>query len=81
MTKNITLAVDEGLLARYRLLAAERRTSVNAMVRQHMEDAIGQEERRRSAIARMLDLGQKTEARIDMSHWARDVSYARGKRG
>ncbi|MBO0903254.1 ribbon-helix-helix protein, CopG family [Jiella sonneratiae] len=33
MAKNITLAIDEDLLDKMRVLAAMRRTSVNAMVR------------------------------------------------
>lgn len=53
MTKNVTLAIGEDLLARYRVLAAERRTSVNAMIRQHMEDATGLAEKRRQARAWM----------------------------
>lgn len=77
MPKNLTLAVDEKLLEQFRLHAAERKTSVNALLRKHMEDAVGLEERRRGAIARMLKLGKNTAARIDMSAWDRDASYAR----
>lgn len=80
MTKNITLAVDEDLLARYRVLAAERKTSVNALVRQHMAEAVGLEERRSKAIARMIELGQRSKARIDMRGWNREASYDRGRR-
>ncbi len=78
MTKNLTLAVDEKLLERFRLHAVERKTSVNALLRKHMEEAVGLEERRRSAIAKMLELGRKTSARFDMSAWDRAASYARG---
>lgn len=78
MTKNLTLAIDEELLERFRLHAAERKTSVNALLRKHMEDTLGLEERRRAAISKMLDLGRKTTSRIDMSEWDREASYARG---
>lgn len=78
MTKNITLAIDEQLLERFRLHAAERKSTVNALLRKHMEEAVGLEERRRSAIARMLDLGNNTKARIDMSAWDRAETYSRG---
>lgn len=77
MTKNLTLAVDEELLERFRLHAAERKTSVNALLRQHMEETVGLEERRRNAIAEMLELGRNTAARIDMSGWDRAASYDR----
>lgn len=53
MTKNITLAVDEEVLARYRVLAAEQRTSVNALIRKHMEEATNVAEQRREARAWM----------------------------
>jgi hypothetical protein len=80
MTKNLTLAVDEDLLERFRLHAAERKTSVNALLRKHMEEAVGLEERRRNAIAGMLELGRTTQARIDMSQWDRAATYSRSKR-
>jgi hypothetical protein len=78
MTKNLTLAIDETLLERFRLHAAERKTTVNALLRKHMEEAVGLEERRRNAIAGMLELGRTTQARIDMSEWDRAATYARG---
>ncbi|MCR2833582.1 hypothetical protein [Parerythrobacter lacustris] len=80
MTKNITLAVDADLLARFRVLAAERKTTVNALVRQHMAEAVGLEARRSAAIARMLELGNQSTAQIDMSKWDRESSYARGSK-
>lgn len=79
MTKNLTLAVDEALLERFRLHAAERKTSVNALLRKHMEETVGLEQRRKAAIAKMLELGRNTSAKIDMSAWDRDKSYSRGK--
>ena len=79
MTKNITLTVDDAVLARFRVLAAERKTSVNALIRKHMEEVVGLEDRRNKAIARMLELGQHTTARIDMGKWDRAASYDRGK--
>ena len=43
MTKNITLAIDEDLLQRVRVLAAMKRTSVNEMVRQFLEREVQRE--------------------------------------
>lgn len=62
MLKNITLTVDEGLLARFRLLAAEQRTSVNALVRKHMEEATGIKARRSEALDRLAELSRRSEA-------------------
>ena len=38
MARNITLAVDEGVLKKVRRVAAEQNTTVNAMVRTVLED-------------------------------------------
>jgi predicted transcriptional regulator len=62
MTKNITLAVDEDLLARFRVLAAEERTSVSALIRQHMEERTGLAEKRRQARAWMAAKARENAA-------------------
>lgn len=43
MTKNITLAIEEDLLDRARVLAAMRRTTVNAMVREFLDREVRRE--------------------------------------
>jgi hypothetical protein len=43
MPKNITLAIDEDLLDKVRVLAAMKRTSVNEMVRQFLEREVARE--------------------------------------
>lgn len=77
MTKNLTLSVPEQVLERFRLFAAQRKTSVNALLRKFMEDSVCLEERRRAAIERMLELGAKTDATIDMRQWDREAGYER----
>jgi hypothetical protein len=67
MTCNLTLAIDEELLARFRLHAAEQRTTVNALVRRMMEEAVGAEARRKASIARMLELSDEAAA-FDAAH-------------
>lgn len=43
MPKNITLAIDEDLLDKVRVLAAMKRTSVNEMVREFLEREVKRE--------------------------------------
>ncbi|MCR9130343.1 MAG: DUF6364 family protein [Alphaproteobacteria bacterium] len=43
MTKNLTLAIDEDLLDKARVLAAMRRTTVNAMVREFLSREVTSE--------------------------------------
>lgn len=42
--RNLTLAFDEDLLAEARVLAARRRTSVNRLVREHLEELVAGEQ-------------------------------------
>lgn len=54
MTRNITLAVDDAVLDRYRAVAAQHGTSVNAMIREHMARTVGaKSEEQRAAVERM----------------------------
>lgn len=81
MTKNITLAVDEDVLASYRVLAAEQRSSVNALIRKHMEEATGLAERRRQARAWMAAKGAENMANDDRAvedgwRWNREDCYS-----
>jgi hypothetical protein len=75
MMKNITLTVEEGLLARFRLLAANQRTSVNALVRKHMEEATGVMATREKALARLAEMSLQSEA-YDEQHPVLDESKA-----
>lgn len=60
--RNLTLAVDDEVLADYRLLAAEQRTTVNALVRKHMAEATGSAARRKAALERLAELSLASEA-------------------
>lgn len=81
MTRNLTLAVPDELLSRFRILAAEQRTSVNALIRSYMEDATGLAERRRQARAWMAAKGMENMANDDPSgtagwKWDREDCYS-----
>ena len=49
--KNLTLAIDDALLERVRVIAAERKTTVNQLVRLHLEQIARNEDRAKEAIA------------------------------
>ena len=74
-TKNITLAIDETLLDKARVLAALKRTSVNELVRvylQRLVDAEKEHDEARAELLRLID-----EAEGDMGSWrpARQETY------
>ena len=73
--RNITLAVDDQLLADYRLLAAEQRTTVNALVRRHMEEATGRAARRKAMLQRLAEISRESEA-FDSAHPVADPDQA-----
>jgi hypothetical protein len=62
--KNITLAIDEKLLDQVRIVAAKRKTTINAMVREHLEQVARNEDRAREAMAELRRMSETTEARL-----------------
>lgn len=81
MTKNITLAVPEDLLASFRIVAAEKRTSVNALIRNFMEESTGLAKRRREARAWMVAKARENMANDELQGkggwtWNREDCYS-----
>lgn len=62
MAKNITLAIDEGLLDKARVLAAMRRTTVNAMVRDFLQRAVDAEVGQDTITRELLKLSRRSTA-------------------
>jgi hypothetical protein len=62
--KNITLAVEEDILERARLVAAEQKTTVNAMVREFLVDVASRDERLEKARAGLRELMRNSKGRM-----------------
>ena len=62
--KNITLAIEDDILDKVRVVAAEKKTTVNAMVREFLADIAGRDERREKARRELLELMRTSTARI-----------------
>lgn len=75
--KNITLNVDEKILAAVRRYAAEHNSSVNAMVREFLTDIANREDRAARARSRIKELSRESEARIGSKRWSRDELHER----
>ena len=56
MNKNLTLSIDADLLDKVRVLAAMKRTSVNALVRGFLSDLVTREQSRDEARLALLKL-------------------------
>lgn len=75
--KNITLSVDEATLQAVRRYAAERNTSVNAIVREILTGIAEREDRAGKARHRIRELSDKSSARIGSESWSREELHAR----
>ncbi|QDZ01687.1 ribbon-helix-helix protein, CopG family [Nitratireductor mangrovi] len=77
MTKNITLSVDESVLRKVKVLAAERRTSVNALVRDYLSSLVAKETAEDEAREALLKLIRETDADMGQQKWNREALYDR----
>jgi Asp-tRNA(Asn)/Glu-tRNA(Gln) amidotransferase A subunit family amidase len=75
--KNITLSVDEATLHEARKYAAERNTTVNALVRAYLSSIAQREERVRQAVKRLKRLSADSELEVGPVTWTRDELYER----
>ncbi len=76
--KNITLSVDETVLERVRVIAAEQKTTVNQLVRLHLEQIARNEDRAKRAIAELRRMSLTTEARLGSDYvFDRAAAYER----
>ena len=75
--KNITLSVDEDVLSAAKLYAAERNSSVNALVREFLASIAQRENRTRKARRRIQQLSSRSKARVGRKSWSQDDLHAR----
>jgi CHASE3 domain sensor protein len=76
MTKNVTLAIDEALLVRARAIAARKNTSVNEIVRNHLEQLVRGEDLLEGALKELRAMSEQTSARLGKSYrFDREAAY------
>jgi uncharacterized protein DUF6364 len=75
--KNITLSVDEKVLAAARRHAAKHNTTVNGIVREHLEQIARNEDHWQKAAKRLRKLSENSRARIGPIDWTRDDLHGR----
>ena len=75
--KNITLSVDDEILAAVRRHAAERNSSVNALVREYLTNLAQHQDRARRARARLRQLSKRSKGRLGKKTWAREDLHDR----
>ena len=81
MTRNLTLAIDDDLLDKVRVLAAIKRTSVNEMVRCFLTSMVQQEQSKDEAREALLKLIDESKGRMgDWRPGKRDETYSGDRR-
>ena len=75
--KNITLSVDDKVLASVRRHAAERNTSLNALVREYLTNIAAHEDRAKRARARLRQLSQQSQGLLGRKTWTREELHDR----
>jgi len=74
---NLTITIDEELLRRARVRAAELGTSVNAVLREYMREWVGSDEERAAAVASLIRRSRRSRSSRGGRHWSRDELHER----
>lgn len=75
---NLTITVDDDTLLRARQRALQERTSVNAVLKRHLEEYAGTLDRQRVALERFVELSRTSSSRSGGGErWTRDELYER----
>lgn len=75
--KNLTLRIEEDVLAQARQIASEHTTSVNALIREYLNDLVRQKSRQEIARKELSALCRKSTAVIGSRTWTRDELHDR----
>ena len=76
VTRNLTLAIDDDLLDKVRVLAAMKRTSVNEMVRGFLTRLVEQESEHDEATEALLKLARESKGRMGDWRFSREETYS-----
>ena len=75
--KNITLSVDEDVLAAVRRHAAEHNATVNSLVRDYLTNLAAHQDRAKHARARLRQLTKESRGRLGKKTWSREDLHDR----
>lgn len=75
--RNITLSVDENVLAAARRHAAERDSTVNALVRDYLTKLAAHDKRANRARVRLRQLSEQSAGRLGKKTWSRNDLHDR----
>ncbi len=74
---NITLKIDDELLKKARQLAFQRKTSINAIVKQKLNEFVSRDLSREATLKSLEAFYRKSKAKVGDKTWTRDEIYER----
>ena len=74
---NVTLKIDDDLLAKARHIAAERKISINAIIREKIEEFVSQDSRKETSLMGLESFYDRSNAKIGKKTWTRDEIHER----
>lgn len=75
--KNLTLALDEELIVKARVIAARRRTSLTRLVRRSIEELVYGDRLQAKAVARLKSAMRSPLMEAGKARWAREELHER----
>lgn len=75
--KNVTITVGDATLREARRIAAQRSTSLNALIREFLEKLTLRESQSRTARRRIAELCRESRAEVGERTWTRDELHER----
>lgn len=74
---NITLKIDDELLKKARRLAFQKKTSINAIVKQTLNEFVSRDLSREATLEGLESFYRKSKAKVGDKTWTRDEIYDR----
>jgi plasmid stability protein len=74
---NLTISIDDDLLRRARIRAAERGTSVNAVLRLYLTEWIGKRSARARSVAALVEQSRRAVSARQGRRWTREELHER----
>ncbi len=74
---NVTVKIDNELLTKARWLASQRKTSINAIIKEKIEEFVATDLRREATLKGLDEFYARTRARMGKKTWSRDDLHER----
>ena len=74
---NITLKVDDRLLKDARLLALKKKTSINAIIKERLEQFVSSDQTRETTLKGLDSFFRRSKAQVGRKTWSRDEIHER----